>query len=106
MLCFFLQPSKDLAVGDFASASNLLRVMAPKNPKNEVIKKEKKNKQNQKDLEAVEVVDTKKEQQNFLNTLKYRDNQCDSTHALQLLKVGSEKGRANMMWVIFLKEIT
>lgn len=31
-------------------------------------------------------LEAKKEQQNFVNTLKYRANQCNSTEAQQLLK--------------------
>lgn len=36
--------------------------------------------------ENVEALEIKKEQQNFVNTLKYRANQCHSTEAQQLLQ--------------------
>jgi len=37
--------------------------------------------------QSSEALELKKEQQNFLNTLKYRANQCNSTDAQELLKL-------------------
>ena len=72
----------------------LLAVLLPSMaPKQSVIKDtEKKARGKAKSAPSSDQLDVKKEQQNFLNTLKYRANQCNSTEAQELLKApGFEK---------------
>ena len=64
-------------------------IMAPKPEaqKNTTKQSQAKAKAASQDAQALEL---KKEQQNFLNTLKYRANQWNSTEAQQLLKASFE----------------
>lgn len=60
--------------------------MAPKVKQNQAKAEKEKAAKAKADPAQSLALDTKKEQQNFLNTLKYRAQSCNQTEAQQLLK--------------------